>query len=251
MLGDRQLFQKFGPYEGSAHVPLIICGPGIAPGSASAVPASTWDVAATIAELSQTAFPSNHPWAGKSLMGDTDESKIICYHHGGDPAGFSPVITRYVAAVGQGHKFIHYYNGGEEELYDLKNDPWEQKNVLSMHEKNDIAQKLRRACIDFELTQGQADRIQDGRFVDQPYAKPSVNIGKYFGLRFTQNPRWLAYRDKKDFEAVIREMMACLDQDGVFIPASDEWKKEAESIWRKSGGDLELLNKFFAAVESR
>ncbi len=254
MLGDRQAFQKFSPYEGSAHVPLIITGPGVEPGSRADIPVSTWDVAATIAALGSADFPKDHPWAGENILTEPDESKIICFHHGGDPAGFSPALKRYVAAVDPQYKFIHYYNGGDEELYDLQNDPWEQCNLLNNDrspELNAVAGKLKQACIDFELKHGQAQRIQNNEFADDSYKTPAFSIGKYFGLRFTQHPRWLTYQNREDFERVIREMTACLAQDGIFLPVSNDWKTEAEDAWLKAGGDPKLLYDFFKAVEKR
>lgn len=252
MLGDREAYQKFSPYEGSAHVPLIITGPGIEPGSRSELPASTWDVASTIAALSGAEFPKDHPWVGENLLHESDEDKIICMHHGGDLNGFSPVIGRYVAAVDTRYKFIHYYNGGDEELYDLQNDPWEQNNLLNGTEEAPAAvQKLRQACIDFELKHGQAQRIQNDTFADDAYKTPAFSIGKYFGLRFTQHPRWMTYQTREDFERIINEMTACLNRDGVYIPVSNDWKTVAEECWKKAGGDSDLLQKLFEAIEKR
>lgn len=254
MLGDRGAYQKFSPYEGSAHVPLIISGPGLAPGSRCDIPASTWDVAATIADIAGVEFPEDHPWAGLSLLTPADSSKTICFHHGGDPDGFSVAMKRFVAAVCGKYKFIHYYNGGDEELYDLQNDPWEQKNLITgvlTPEQAAAKENLKQACVNFELQHGQLNRIQNGGFSDEPYTKPAFRIGQYFGLRFTQHPRWLTYHSKDDFELIIQEMKACLDQDGVFIPASDDWKKEAEASWNKAGGCPDLLQEFFNAIDEK
>lgn len=252
MLGDRQAYQKFSPYEGSAHVPLIMAGPGIEPGSRSEIPATTWDVASTIAALSGADFPEDHPWVGDNLLAETDESKIAVFHHGGDLNGFAPVISRYVAAVDQRYKFVHYYNGGEKELYDLQDDPWEQNNLLADADEPPTAlRKLRQACIDFELQHGQDQRIKDGAFVDTPYKKPAFSISKYFGLRFSQHPRWLTYHSKEDFETVINEMKVCLARDGIFLPVSNAWKTEAEAAWSKAGGSPELLQEFFESIEKR
>ena len=46
MLGDRGQYQKHVPYEGSAHIPLIACGPGFAQATCP-TPVTTWDVAAS------------------------------------------------------------------------------------------------------------------------------------------------------------------------------------------------------------
>lgn len=253
MLGDRQAYQKFSPYEGSAHVPLIISGPGIAPGTRSEIPASTWDVAAAVASLSGASFSADHPWAGTNLLEEKDRNKIICIHHGGDPGGFSPAMSRYVAAVGREHKFIHYYNGGDEELYDLQNDPGEQNNLLSgalSPKQAAVVEKLKQACLEFEEKHGQSERVADGRFVDDPYQKPAANISRYFVDRVSQNPRWLTYQTREECEAVIGEMMACLERDGVFLPLLNDWQDEAMNTWVRLGGQPDLMQKFFDRLEA-
>ena len=51
MLGDRRWFSKTLPHDGSARIPLILSGPGIAAGTQAEVPVSTWDTAATILDV--------------------------------------------------------------------------------------------------------------------------------------------------------------------------------------------------------
>jgi arylsulfatase A-like enzyme len=255
MLGDRQVFQKFSPYEGSARTPLIVCGPGVAPGSRCSVPVTTWDLAATIADLTGTAPSDENPsWVGESLFTDLEEDRVVCFHHGGDTDGFSPQMTRFVASVGSRHKFVHYYNGGDEEFYDLQSDPWEQTNLLAeglSEEQAALAEKLKQACLDFERDHGQSGRVQDNRFVDDPYSVPTTNIGRYFVARFGQNPEWLTYRSKEDYDHVINELTACLERDGIFVPVSNDWKNEARQAWAERGGAPELMQGFIKKLEER
>jgi arylsulfatase A-like enzyme len=43
MLGDRGGYQKYVPFEGWAHIPMIVCGPGIGQGVCD-TPVTTWDM---------------------------------------------------------------------------------------------------------------------------------------------------------------------------------------------------------------
>ncbi|MGE4490558.1 MAG: sulfatase [Kiritimatiellales bacterium] len=255
MLGDRQAYQKFSPYEGSARTPLIVCGPNVEPGSTCSAPVTTWDIAATVADLSGTVPPESGPeWVGRSLLSDLNEDRVVCLHHGGDPDGFSPQMNRFVASVGCNHKFVHYYNGGDEEFYDLQADPQEQNNLLKgdlSAEQTALAAKLKQACIGFERDHGQAARVKENQFVDDPYSVPMTNIGRYFVARFGQNPVWLTYRSEKDYDHVIHELTACLDQDGIFVPVSNDWKNEARQAWERLGGDPGLMEGFIEKMEER
>jgi hypothetical protein len=250
MLGDRQAFQKFSPYEGSAHIPLIIRGPGFVPGSTSQVPVTTWDITATILEAVGIAPPADHPMVGKSLLRKLPADRIVCFHHGGDPDGINPVFQRCVAAVGGGHKFIHFYNGGDEELYDLENDSYEQRNLIADAAADQgLLARLRKACVEFDQAHGQRDRLRGAAFVDEPYRKPPVNTGSYFGVRTTQFPHWPEDRSDDYYAALIKEMRHCLGADGICLPKVETWKNIAIRDWDEIGGESGLMMDFIDDFE--
>lgn len=57
MLGDRGLHGKIQPYQPSAAVPLVVAGPGVAPGQVVDRPVSTMDLAATFLDYAGVARP--------------------------------------------------------------------------------------------------------------------------------------------------------------------------------------------------
>jgi len=66
MLGDFDLVEKSVPWEGSAHVPLIVSGPGLRRGVVEDAPTTTLDVVATFLELAGAA---PHPaMSSRSLL---------------------------------------------------------------------------------------------------------------------------------------------------------------------------------------
>ncbi len=258
MLGDRQAFQKFTPYEGSARVPLIISGPGFAPGSSCDVPVVSWDLTATVLDIAGAAPPPEQPYAGtglRKILTEQDKfaNRIICFHHGGDPDAPASPFKRFVAAVGHGFKFIHYYNGGDEELYDLQNDPDEQSNLISGNPAcQAVLMELRRACIDFERQHGQPELINaDSGFIDDEYHKPLFNVAGFFGARIKQIPRWPGKIGKTERTHLLRELYDGLNMESVCIPGHANLEDELRSVWQELGGENEDMNEFISAMRKK
>jgi N-acetylglucosamine-6-sulfatase len=121
-------------YEESARVPLFVRGPGIAPGTEAEELALNTDFAPTFAELA-------------GLKGfKADGRSLLPLMRGEEPPfgwrsavlleGFVGKGDRvYEAVRTERYKYVEYGNG-EEELYDLQNDPYELENA---YEKVDPA----------------------------------------------------------------------------------------------------------------
>ena len=250
MLGDRGGYQKHFPYEGSSHIPLVMSGPGIPAQSRSASPVTTWDVAATILAAAGGSWPENHPAAGIALPREEDlpADRIIHFHHGRGQG-------RYVAAVGGGMKFIHFYNGGEEELYDLTEDPGEQNNLLRDTPGNTTAaaaNRLRNACLRFEQLHGDAARVSDGAFVDFPYAPPQSHAASLFPpWSSRQYPRWMVGMSNDDLAAIEAEMRDSMKAETCTICHDPSWRRDALQQWGNLGGDPARLERIFREVDHR
>ena len=116
-------------YEESARVPLFVKGPGIAPGTQVDELTLNTDFAPTFAELAGIPFPAD----GRSLLP---------LMRGAPPSWRSSVLLEgfvgkedrvYTAVRTERYKYVEYGNG-EEELYNLQNDPYE---LESLHETAD------------------------------------------------------------------------------------------------------------------
>ncbi|MDQ4043499.1 MAG: sulfatase [Actinomycetota bacterium] len=117
-------------YEESARVPLFVRGPGLAPGTEAEGLALNTDFAPTFAALAGVNFPN------------TDGRSLLPLMHGTPPSWRSSVLLEgfvgkedrvYAAVRTERYKYVEYGNG-EEELYDLQNDPYE---LESIHESAD------------------------------------------------------------------------------------------------------------------
>ena len=120
-LGEKSRFAKMSLWQRSTRVPLIITGPRIAP-SISNAPVGLIDLYPTVLEMA--GLPENLENSGRSLM------PLIK----GLPLERGPVTSVYgkdnFAVIGERYRYIRYETG-EEELYDLLDDPNEWKNLAA------------------------------------------------------------------------------------------------------------------------
>jgi len=124
MLGDHGIFQKSVPYEAAIRVPLIIAGPGIAPGSQSDVLTELIDVNPTLVEL-----------AGLPAQTGLDAQSLCPVLTGQRTEHRSHIITRihnFACVRDNRYKFINNFNDSNE-LYDLENDPHELVNIIDQN----------------------------------------------------------------------------------------------------------------------
>ncbi len=119
-LGHHRLYLgKGGPYEENIRVPLIVRGPGVAPGRTIDRFALSIGLAPTLAELAGAQAPSFVD--GRSLVpllrGATPEPwrNTFLIEHWGEKKGFRGLRARDLVYV--------EYTSGEREFYDLSRDP--------------------------------------------------------------------------------------------------------------------------------
>jgi len=133
-LGDHGWFDKRFMYEESLRMPLLVRYPReVKPGSVSDCLVLNLDFAATFLDYAGVPVPEDIQ--GESmravLRGKTPRNwrKSIYYHYYEYPAVHS--VKRHYGVRTKRYKLIHFYHDIDEwELYDLKKDPKEMKNVL-------------------------------------------------------------------------------------------------------------------------
>jgi len=145
-LGDHGWFDKRFMYEESLRMPLLARYPReIKPGSVSDAIVLNLDFAATFLDYAGVPVPDDIQ--GESmravLRGKTPGNwrKSMYYHYYEYPAVHS--VKRHYGVRTQRYKLIHFYHDIDEwELYDLKKDPREMKNVYNDPAYADIVQEL-------------------------------------------------------------------------------------------------------------
>ena len=139
MLGEHKLWQKFVFYESSVRIPLLMRVPGLPRGRWNSTIVSNVDIAPTLGELCGLRAP-NVP-DGKSFVADlrnpeqTRDTRVFSEYNLGRPA------AKYMIREGQ-WKYC-YYTHDIAELYDLKADPQEMRNLATLPEFKSKGEELK------------------------------------------------------------------------------------------------------------
>lgn len=127
MLGDHGLFHKSCFYDPSARVPFILKIPdqwnrSWRPGSVESTPITLADIFPTLLDLSGCLQEEDvSAGEGRSIMRINSNRLIYGFiNHDG---------KSYMVTDGS-LKYIYYPEGGKEQFFDLKNDPYEQINLV-------------------------------------------------------------------------------------------------------------------------
>jgi arylsulfatase A-like enzyme len=124
--GDHRLTFKGYPYERSIAVPLILAGPGVRHGTNESI-VSNIDIAPTVYALTGVEPPG--PLDGRSLVpaltgGRLRTGGVLLEHLS------MRLAPSYCGLRTARWKYV-VYRGGADELYDLRRDPYELRNVAS------------------------------------------------------------------------------------------------------------------------
>lgn len=141
MLGEHGLWQKFVFYEASVGIPMIFRVPGVtAPGSRSRTHVSNVDLLPTLAQLCRVSVPAK-------LDGNSFVSQMRYPQDPEDRTVFSEFNLRTPNAkymMRQGDYKFCYYTNDISELYDLKVDPNEMRNLALLPESQKKMEEMRR-----------------------------------------------------------------------------------------------------------
>lgn len=121
MLFDHNLCRKSLPYLGSARVPLLIKGPGIAQGVRETKLASLEDVMPTL--LSVAGVPVPETCDGLDLLSECKREFLYGTHD------YGALTNRWLVSAEE--KFICYPEQGREQYFRLDEDPYEMKDRVS------------------------------------------------------------------------------------------------------------------------
>ncbi|MEM1026715.1 MAG: sulfatase-like hydrolase/transferase [Planctomycetota bacterium] len=129
MLGDHYFWRKALPYEGSAHIPFALTGPGIDAGTQRDEVVGLQDVLPTCCDLAGVDIPDHV--TGRSVLPLT---------RGGDP-DWRDWLHGEHAPMDDQHPGMHYatdgrtkyvwFNDGSEQFFDMTSDPTETTNRIA------------------------------------------------------------------------------------------------------------------------
>ena len=148
MLGDHYLFRKTYPYEGSARIPYLISGPGVEPGRVCEQPVCLEDLMPTILEFAGCDIPPTVEGISLAsfLRGETDRIGRE-FIHGEHATIYREEQANHYLTDGI-HKYVWLTTSGEEQLFNLNDDPGERHNLAADPEKVDLVALWRSRLIE-------------------------------------------------------------------------------------------------------
>ena len=155
LLSDHGLCRKSRPYEGSAHIPLLLWGPEAVIGPGGRVSdrlAELRDIMPTLLDAAGVPIPSSLD--GESLL---QPGKGRAFLHGEHTAG--PDSTHWIVTARD--KYIWFSQTGKEQYFDLQADPQERHNAVDDIPCRERVEKLRARLI--EALTGREEGFTDGR----------------------------------------------------------------------------------------
>jgi len=156
-LGEKDITGKNTLWERSTRVPLMLAGPGSATGTTCAEPVELLDIFPTLCELANLPLPEQ--LEGHSLVPQLKDANT---------AREWPAISNHNPGNNtvrdKNWRYIQYVDGSEE-LYDMKNDPHEFKNLASDPKYAGEITRLKKWIPEKQVTHapGSASRILEYR----------------------------------------------------------------------------------------
>lgn len=153
MLGDHGFTSKVLPYQTSTHVPLWIVGPTIQKGKNNSI-VSNIDILPTILELAEIHPEKNIQ--GNSLLPivhkEKNEVRTSFIYEGLGRYGKSKYN---LTAISKEYRYIETYEDSLstvifQELYNIKNDPFEMSNLAKSEKHTEIIQGLKQKINTFK-----------------------------------------------------------------------------------------------------
>jgi arylsulfatase A-like enzyme len=127
----------------------------------------TADICPTLLELA--GVPTDPEADGRSLVGLL-ASPDAC--SGRVTFGETPYSC---AAIAENYKYIYYAAGGQEQLFDVVNDPDDMTNLARVPERKGDLERLRSMLVDY-LQRRSSDLVSNGSLVSRPSDIDPANL---------------------------------------------------------------------------
>ena len=143
MIGERGMWYKFNPFEGSVRVPMIAAGPEFKSGRVETALTSLADLLPTLVSIASETDDNEFitPIDGKSLFnlpGKSSDKNIVFFEYCGEGVNAPALMCR--------QSQFKYVSCGEdpEMLFDLEKDPSELNNLALQAAYSDILLRMRK-----------------------------------------------------------------------------------------------------------
>ena len=177
MLGDHGMGAKIIFFEGAAHVPLIIRPPR--PAFAKSDPVKC-DSLVDLADIMPTILSMAGIEIPQSVEGDDILSPTVIEKRK-DHTLYGQSLERHYMVLSNNIKYLYTVLGGRELLFDLKNDPYEQHNLLN---DPNYAKELKDARKKFvkHMEKYTPSKVKDGKIITEPTIEGPDDVPKWPGF---------------------------------------------------------------------
>lgn len=229
MLGDHGLSQKSVPYEHSVRIPLILRWPGrTKPGAVRDDLVGLTDLLPTLVREVGLQYPGREPMPpGESLLSAEGgglasgrDAYFIDYGHG---------AARWISIRTRTHKYALWASAGREELYDLKADPQERRNLAGQQPA--LARELRERVLAWERENGFADSFQAGGFRVYPEPEPPAEAPRNVVINEGRWPENLPEDERNTVESYAEAFTRAIARETTLAP-----EKLSLKTYRLKGG---------------
>lgn len=191
MLGDHHLGAKTIFFEGSSHIPLLIRPPGewdAEPrrGSRCDGIVCLADVLPTCLSIAGADRQAGAPCDGLNLLDAAEGKARREILHG--------QCLDYHMVLDERFKYVFASRGAAEMMFNLREDPYEQHELIRAGENKDALAKFRGLLID-RLARQKNPAVKDGRLVSigEPKTPRQVRATSWPGFHSTKNPNEVAH----------------------------------------------------------
>ncbi|MDC7233809.1 MAG: sulfatase-like hydrolase/transferase [Spirochaetales bacterium] len=230
MLGDHDCMEKGLPYDSCTRIPLILSYPEkISPGEVNHDFADLNDIFPTILDAAGIQFSyTTTKLPGESLLLDSQsgrkdrKAQYVEYGSGS---------RRWISLRTEDYKFNYYYREGREELFDLKNDSDESRNLLfsSQDEKvQKVRTDLRSRLMEMERLWGPEGCLSEDDFISlEGSSENHDTAGRYpVFQKSIKDPR-----EQNRMNSFVDEVLQCVEKESIVDLEQldlEKWQKEGD-----------------------
>ncbi len=250
MLQDKGLYTKSLPYESSVRIPMIVRYPeSFEPGITKDDFVDLFDVLPTCLDVCGLSYADDK----QKLAGNSLCNEEIVRSRKYQTASFGTGKKRWVMVREERYKYIYWYNGGTEEMYDMKNDPQEINNILRCENYPlQIYNELKTRAIEYEKEWGPEECIQNNNMVELESELFVVHKGSKFPAGSNSQFQYFDERTPdergeqflKEIESAYYNELSCnkcLNE----VNNEKKWRENFQGNWKKFGGNVKFENKLF------
>ncbi|MFC1504432.1 sulfatase [Spirochaetota bacterium] len=258
MLQDKGFYQKGLPFESSARIPFMIRYPKrYSKKCKEDAFIDLMDIFPTILDEAGIDFHYKASDKKYSLVGSSLFSKGLGKRNRKYMfADYSVGIDRWVMIRDKQYKYIYFYDGAIEHMYDLVNDPGELENLVSRKKVPVKAYKaLKKKCIEMEKKWGPEGYVKNNKFIS--FKKKGItplSIDSYGKYPIWANWQFQTFGEKTPSEEAaiyareIKEAMSIYSDKDILkkLSPGKEWDDDWFEKYKELGGDEKNRDDIFS-----